>query len=67
MYMIPNTAAEYNLNVALIRGDLREKYGMDKIETTDDFQKYLENVVKNDPSIIPLVDVAKPCKRVYRA
>ena len=57
MYMIPNTAAEYNLNVALIRGDLREKYGMDKIETTDDFQKYLENVVKNDPSIIPLVDV----------
>ena len=41
MYMIPNTAAEYNLNVALIRGDLREKYGMDKIETTDDFQKYL--------------------------
>ena len=57
MYMVPNTAAEYNIYTALIRGDLREKYGMDKIETLDDFEVYLENVVKNDPGIIPLVDL----------
>lgn len=57
LYMIPNTAPEYNNYVALIRGDLREKYGMGPIETVDDFEKYLENVAKNDKSITPLVDV----------
>lgn len=57
MYMIPNTAAEYDTNVALIRGDLREKYGMEPIETLDDFETYLENVAKNDKSIIPLVNL----------
>lgn len=57
MYMIPNTAAEYNIYTALIRGDLREKYGMDEIKTVDEFETYLENVAKNDKSIIPLVDL----------
>lgn len=57
MYMIPNTAAEYNINVALIRGDLREKYGMEPITTLDEFETYLENVANNDKSIIPLVNL----------
>ncbi len=58
MYMIPNTALEYSNLVALIRGDLREKYGMAPLETVDDFEKYLENVAKNDKNITPLVNVA---------
>ena len=58
MYMIPNTALEYGNLVALIRGDLREKYGMAPLETVDDFEKYLENVAKNDKNITPLVNVA---------
>lgn len=58
MYMIPNTALEYSNVVALIRGDLREKYGMAPLETADDFEKYLENVAKNDKNITPLVNLA---------
>lgn len=57
LYMVPNTAAEYNIYTTLIRGDLREKYGMDEIKTLDDFELYLENVKKNDPSIIPIVNL----------
>ncbi|MDY5626689.1 MAG: ABC transporter substrate-binding protein, partial [Clostridia bacterium] len=57
MYMVPNTASEYSTYVSLIRGDLREKYGMDKIETVEDYEKYLENVAKNDKNIVPLVNV----------
>lgn len=58
MYMIPNTALEYSDVVALIRGDLREKYGMAPLETADDFEKYLENVAQNDKGITPLVNLA---------
>ena len=57
MYMIPNTAPEYSAYVSLIRGDLREKYGMDELETVEDYEKYLENVAKNDKNIVPLVNV----------
>ena len=57
MYMIPNTASEYSTYVSLIRGDLREKYGMGEIKTVEDYEKYLENVAKNDKNIIPLVNV----------
>ncbi|UKI35757.1 MAG: hypothetical protein L6V93_17090 [Clostridiales bacterium] len=57
MYMIPNTASEYSTYVSLIRGDLREKYGMDEIKTVEDYEKYLENVAKNDKNIIPLVNI----------
>lgn len=57
MYMVPNTAQEYSDRVAIIRGDLREKYGMKPLETVDDFEKYLEAVAKNESDIIPLVNL----------
>ena len=48
MYMIPNTAKEYSTRVAIVRGDLREKYGMEPLKNADDFEKYLEAVAKNE-------------------
>ncbi len=56
LFMIPNTAPEYSTYVTLLRGDLREKYGMDKIKNLDEYETYLRNVAKNDPSIYPLVN-----------
>lgn len=57
MYMIPNTAKEYSDRVAIVRGDLREKYGIEPLKTADDFEKYLEAVAKNEKDIIPLVNL----------
>ena len=57
MYMIPNTAKEYSTRVAIVRGDLREKYGMEPLKNADDFEKYLEAVAKNESDIIPLVNL----------
>lgn len=53
IYMIPNTQEEYNHLGYLIRGDLREKYGLSEINTLADFEKYLETVAQNEKGIIP--------------
>ena len=49
--MLPNIIFEYNNGVFLVRGDLREKYGLDALKTMDDLEKYLEVVAKNEPGM----------------
>ena len=51
IYMLPNIIFEYNNGVFLVRGDLREKYGLDALKTMDDLEKYLEVVAKNEPGM----------------
>ncbi|MBP3360884.1 MAG: ABC transporter substrate-binding protein [Clostridia bacterium] len=58
LYMIPNTAKEYSENVVLIRGDLREKYGLGKLNDINDFEKYLTMIAEKESDIIPVVDLA---------
>lgn len=58
LFMIPNTAIEYETFTVLLRGDLRKKYGMDEIESIKDFEDYLTAVAENEKEIIPMVDLA---------
>lgn len=53
VYMIPNTIEQYNHLGILIRGDLREKYGLPEIKTLGDFEKYLDTIAINEKGLIP--------------
>ncbi|MFD2328044.1 ABC transporter substrate-binding protein [Cohnella sp. GCM10020058] len=53
IYSIPLTNAFYDIDVVYIRKDLREKYGMEPIQSYEDLQKYLDNVQQNEKGMIP--------------
>ena len=48
VYFLPSNLAKVNSNAIIIRGDLREKYGLDKLETIDDLKEYYQKVVENE-------------------
>lgn len=50
IYFVPCNMAKVNGNTVTIRGDLRKKYGIDKIQTSDDFEKYMESVSTDESS-----------------
>ena len=54
IYMIPSN--QYYANNAapiLIRGDLREKYGMDEIDSYEKLEAYMDAVLENEEGIYP--------------
>jgi putative aldouronate transport system substrate-binding protein len=56
VYFVPKNSSAFNGEQAVvIRGDLREKYGMDPIDSMDDFKAYLAKVAENEKGtgIIP--------------
>lgn len=54
-YAIPRVVpTAQNNDTFQIRGDLRKKYGLPEIKNVDDFEKYLQAVKTNDPTITPL-------------
>jgi putative aldouronate transport system substrate-binding protein len=56
IYAIPRVVPVAQSNDTFqIRGDLRKKYGLPEIKSSADFEKYLEAVKTNDPTIVPLV------------
>ena len=48
VYFVPCNMANVNANAILIRGDLREKYGMERLKSLEDLQAYYE-AVAGDP------------------
>ncbi|WP_339316670.1 ABC transporter substrate-binding protein [Paenibacillus sp. FSL R10-2734] len=51
-YFIPNNKATANPSQAIvIRGDLREKYGLPEIKSVDDLEAYYSAVAKNEKGI----------------
>ena len=48
IYMLPNIIFEYNEGIVAYRGDLLEKYGMEKLKTMDDLDRFMETVAKNE-------------------
>ena len=50
VYFVPCNMANVNANAILIRGDLREKYGLEKLKTIDDLQKYYAAVAADKES-----------------
>ena len=57
VYMVPNTALEYEDYIYIIRGDLREKLGLGEIKTTSDMQSYWEGLANNFSDITPVTDL----------
>ena len=51
MYMLPDLFFGYHEYLIAYRGDLREKYGMDKLKTMADLEKYAEQVKQNEPGM----------------
>jgi putative aldouronate transport system substrate-binding protein len=54
IYMIPTATPDYKLPLALIRGDLRKKYGLAPITSVRDLGPYLAAVKKREPDLIPI-------------
>ncbi len=53
-YFVPNNmAALATSNAIVIRGDLREKYGLPPIQNIDDLEAYYSAVAKNEQGIFP--------------
>lgn len=50
VYFIPCNMANVNANAIVIRGDLREKYGLDPLETIDDLEEYYRAVAADPDS-----------------
>ena len=55
IYGIPLTQSFGGNTLVYIRGDLREKYGLDPVTDMDSFVAYLQAIVDNEPSMIPFV------------
>jgi putative aldouronate transport system substrate-binding protein len=49
-YAIPITNAFYDIPVVVIRKDLREKYGMEPIDSYEDLKVFLDNVLEKENS-----------------
>ncbi|MBN2655994.1 MAG: ABC transporter substrate-binding protein [Spirochaetales bacterium] len=56
VFMLPYTKREFGHFVYVVRGDLMDKYGLDNIETIDDFEKYLDVIAENETNMIPYDD-----------
>lgn len=55
VYMIPsNKANEFTDKLVLIRDDLREKYGLEPVNSPETFAAYLKAVAKNEKGMTPL-------------
>ena len=57
-YMIPNNNFFANHYGVIIRGDLREKYGLSEVKTIEDIEAFMDAVLANEKGMIPL-DVSK--------
>jgi putative aldouronate transport system substrate-binding protein len=53
IYMVPNNNFEYSYHLVAIRGDLREKYGMQPLKTYNDYVAYLKAVAEKDKAFTP--------------
>jgi putative aldouronate transport system substrate-binding protein len=65
IYMIPTPTPDRKVPVAVIRGDLRKKYGVPPVTKFMGIEPYLKAIKANEPSMIPMnlestYDVGQP-------
>jgi putative aldouronate transport system substrate-binding protein len=53
IYMIPQTFKELNIGGQFYREDLRKKYNVPEMKTTDDLEAYFEAIKKNEKDMLP--------------
>ncbi len=55
IYMVPYLNKQVmGHSLALVRGDLREKYGLPEIKNLEDYKNYLLAIAKNEKTVMPL-------------
>jgi putative aldouronate transport system substrate-binding protein len=54
VFMVPTNTPDKKVPVALIRGDLRRKYGLAPVTNVRDLEPYLAAVKKNEPNLVPI-------------
>lgn len=54
VYMLPMNYKEITGHVFFVRGDLMQKYGIEKVETREDMEAYLDAIAQNENGMIPL-------------
>lgn len=58
LYGMPAQFYQYADMGYIVRGDLMDKYGLKSIDSMDDFGKYLDGVVKNNPEMSPTAQMS---------
>ena len=64
VYMLPMNYQELTAYVWMARGDLMDKYGIESLDTFDGAEEYMQAIVDNEPSMIPL-DVGSDYDRQF--
>lgn len=54
IYMVPTATPDRKVPLAVIRGDLRRKYGLPPIEKVSDLEPYLAAVKAHEPTMVPI-------------
>ncbi len=54
IYTIPSRMPSADMNYAIVRQDLMEKYKIPEIHSYDDYEAYLEAVKENEPGLLPM-------------
>ncbi len=63
-YIIPQNNYFANHYGFMIRGDLREKYGMPEIKTVEQLEEFMDKVLENEKGMIPL-DISHDNAEMY--
>ena len=54
VYMLPMNYKEITAYVYMARGDLMDKYGITSVASLDEAESYMDAIVENEPSLIPI-------------
>ncbi len=64
VYMLPMNYKEITAYVYMARGDLMDKYGITSVASLDEAESYMDAIVENEPSMIP-IDVGSDYDKLF--
>ncbi len=64
VYMLPMNYKEITAYVYMVRGDLMDKYGITSVASLDEAEAYMDAIVANEPSLIP-IDVGSDYDKLF--
>ncbi len=64
VYMLPMNYKEITAYVYMARGDLMDKYGIASVSSLDEAESYMDAIVANEPSLIP-IDVGSDYDKLF--
>lgn len=64
VYMLPMNYKEITAYVYMARGDLMDKYGITSVASLDEAEVYMDAIVQNEPTLIP-IDVGSDYDKLF--